>query len=89
MDKIPQNMCSVHIEAVLVLGNLMSYIIQDSQSKNDLGDYTAFLIGEIVGNIIVLRILVPIWFVCQKKGFRQFMKYALDDFMDYALDDLC
>ena len=62
---------------VIFLGNLMSYLIEDFQSDDDLSDYAAWLYGEIVFNIFTLRFLLPIWFIFQKQGFRQFMKSAV------------
>ena len=61
----------------IFLGNLMSYLIEDFQSDDDLSDYVAWLYCEIVFNIFILRILVPIWGISQKQGFRQFMKSAV------------
>lgn len=63
----------------IFLGNLMSYLIEDFQSDDDLSDYTAWIYGEIVFNIFTLRIFMPILLISQKQGFRQFMKSALRD----------
>ena len=61
----------------IFLGNLTSYLIEDFQSDDDLSDYIAWIYGEIVFNIFTLRILLPIFFISQKQGFRQFMKSAV------------
>ena len=61
----------------IFLGSLTSYLIEDFQSDDDLSDYIAWIYGEIVFNIFTLRILLPIFFISQKQGFRQFMKSAV------------
>ena len=61
----------------IFLGNLMSYLIEDFQSDDDLSAYIAWIYGEIVFNIFTLRILLPILFISKKQGFRQFMKSAV------------
>ena len=63
----------------LLLGNLMSYLIEDFQSDDDLSAYLAWIYGEIVFNLFTLRIFVPILLISQKQGFRQFMKSAVLD----------
>ena len=61
----------------IFLGNLMSYLIEDFQSDDDLSAYIAWIYGEIVFNLFTLRIFVPILLISQKMGFRQFMKSAV------------
>ena len=61
----------------IFLGNLMSYLIEDFQSDDDLSAYIAWIYGEIVFNLFTLRIFVPILLISQKQGFRQFMKSAV------------
>ena len=63
----------------IFLGNLTSYLIEDFQSDDDLSDYIAWIYGEIVFNIFTLRILLPIFFISQKQGLRQFLKSAVLD----------
>ena len=61
----------------IFLGNLMSYLIEDFQSDDDLSAYLAWIYGEIVFNLFTLRIFVPILLISQKQGFRQFMRSAV------------
>ena len=61
----------------IFLANLMSYLIEDFQSDDDLSDYVTWLYCEIFFNIFILRILLPIWAISQKQGFRQSMKSAV------------
>ena len=61
----------------IFLGNLMSYLIEDFQSDDDLSAYLAWIYSEIVFNLFTLRIFVPILLISQKQGFRQFMKSAV------------
>ena len=58
---------------VIFLGNLMSYLIEDFQSDDDLSDYVAWLFCEIFFNIFIIRSFFH-WAISQKQGFRQFMK---------------
>ena len=59
--------------SAIFLGNLMSYLIEDFQSDDDLSDYVAWLFCEIFFNIFILRSFFH-WAISQKQGFRQFMK---------------
>ena len=61
----------------IFLGNLMSYLIEDFQSDDDLSAYLAWIYSEIVFNLFTLRIFVPILLISQKQGFRQFMRSAV------------
>ena len=61
----------------ILLANLMSYLIEDFQSDDDLSAYIAWIYGEIVFNLFTLRIFVPILLISQKQGFRHFMKSAV------------
>ena len=61
----------------ILLANLMSYLIEDFQSDDDLSAYLAWIYGEIVFNLFTLRIFVPILLISQKQGFRQFMRSAV------------
>ena len=71
----------------IFLGNMMSYLIEDFQSDDDLSDYVAWLYCEIFFNIFILRIILPIWAISQKQGFRQFMKFAvLELASDFKID---
>ena len=71
----------------IFLGNMTSYLIEDFQSDDDLSDYVAWLYCEIFFNIFILRIILPIWAISQKQGFRQFMKSAvLDLASDFKID---
>jgi hypothetical protein len=63
----------------IFLGNLMSYLIEDFQTDDDLSEYVAWVYGEIVFNIFTLRILMPILLISRKQGFRQFMKSAVHE----------
>jgi hypothetical protein len=77
----------MYVFLAIFLGNLMSYLIEDFQSADDLSDYVAWLFGEIVFNIFILRILFPLWGISQKQGFRQFMKSAvLELASDFKID---
>ena len=60
----------------IFLGNLMSYLIEDFQSDDDLSDHVAWLFCEIFFNIFILRSFFH-WAISQKQGFRQFMKSAV------------
>ena len=72
--------------SAIFLGNLMSYLIEDFQSDDDLSDYVAWLFCEIFFNIFIIRSFFH-WAISQKQGFRQFMKSVVlqlaSDFKKY------
>ena len=87
----PAIISGIQLLMLVFLGNfvgiLTSYYIEDFQSDDDLSDYVAWLYCEIFFNIFILRIILPIWAISQKQGFRQFMKSAvLDLASDFKID---
>ena len=61
----------------IFLGNLMNYLIEDSQSDDDLSEYVVWIHVEIV--FIMLRVVLPTLVIYKNQGCRQFMKSALKE----------
>jgi hypothetical protein len=68
----------IMVFSAIFLGNLLSYLIEDFQSDDDLSEYAVQLYSKIIFNIV--RLFIPSLLICQNKGFRQFIKFSLNEF---------
>ena len=73
----------------MALGFLHNLLIEHFQGEDSLIDYASWIFFKLFVETLFFRNILPIIFLCQQKGFRHFMKLAVDDFFFEYFTSCC